>query len=135
MIDQLIQSIPTDMYIGGGWTPSSDGEQFDVRNPATEAVIASVANGTAVDAVSSAGPNWANRSPRDRSEILRKAYDLMVDRREDYATVISLEEGKTRAEGLGEADYAAGFFRWYAEEAGRIITLFPAQELFVANKY
>ena len=125
MIDQLIQSIPTDMYIGGGWTPSSDGERFDVRDPATEAVIASVANGTAVDAVSavdaasSAGPHWANRSPRDRSEILRKAYDLMIDRREDYATVISREEGKTRAEGLGEADYAAGFFRWYAEEAVR----------------
>ncbi len=125
IIDQLIQKIPTDLYIGGKWIPSSDGERFDVFDPATEAAISSIANGTAADAVAavdaaySAGPDWASRSPRERSEILHKAFELMIDRREDYATVIPREEGKTRAEGLGEVDYAAGFMRWYAEEAVR----------------
>ena len=125
MTEQLIKSIPTDLYINGKWVPASDGAQFDVYDPATELKIASVASATAEDAITAvdaayeAGVKWAARSPRERGEILRKAFELMVERSDDYARVISCEEGKTYAEALGEVAYAAEFFRWYAEEAPR----------------
>lgn len=125
MSDKLIKSISTDLYINGQWQPSSDGACFDVYDPATEQAIASVSSATAEDALAAveaahnAGPAWAARSTRERAEILRKAYELMVERRDEYARVISREEGKTYAEGLGEVAYAAEFFRWYAEEAPR----------------
>ena len=125
MTEQLIKSIPTDLYINGTWVPASDGAQFDVYDPATELKIASVASATAEDAIAAvdaaykAGVKWAAHSPRERGEILRKAFEIMVDRRDDYAKVISREEGKTYAEALGEVAYAAEFFRWYAEEAPR----------------
>ena len=125
MSEDLINSVPTDLYIGGKWLPASDGNTFDVRDPATQCVIASVACGTAedalaaVDAAYDAGAEWAARSPRERAEVLRKAYELMTERRDDYANIISREEGKTYAEALGEVAYAAEFFRWYSEEAVR----------------
>lgn len=125
MSEVLINSVPTELYIGGKWVPASDGNTFDVRDPATEGVIASVACATAkdataaVDAAHEAGVEWAARSPRERAEVLRKAYDLMIERRDEYAKIISREEGKTYAEGLGEVAYAAEFFRWYSEEAPR----------------
>lgn len=125
MTDALIRNIPTGLYIDGQWTPSSDGKEFEVYDPATGEVVASVACATAEDVLAAvasaneAGSSWAARSPRDRAEILRKAYELMVERREEYAKVISREEGKTYAEGLGEVAYAGEFFRWYSEEAPR----------------
>jgi succinate-semialdehyde dehydrogenase/glutarate-semialdehyde dehydrogenase len=125
MSDQLIQSIPTDLYIGGDWRASSDGERFDVFDPATEEVIASVASASAEDATAAvaaayeAGKDWAARPPMERADILWNSYELMIDRSEKYATVMSREEGKTFAEGMGEANYAAGFLRWFAEEAVR----------------
>lgn len=125
MSDKLIRSIPTGLYINGEWRDSSSGERFDVRDPATEEVIATVASATAADAIAAvtaahnAASQWAARAPVERADILRKCYDLMINRREDYATVISREEGKTFAEGIGEVTYAAGFLRWFAEEAVR----------------
>jgi succinate-semialdehyde dehydrogenase/glutarate-semialdehyde dehydrogenase len=125
MSDQLIHSIPTDLYIAGEWRPSSDGKRFDVRDPATEETIASVASASAEDAIAAvtaayeAGKDWAARPPAERSDILWNAYELMIERSGEYATVMSREEGKTFAEGLGEASYAAGFLRWFAEEAVR----------------
>jgi succinate-semialdehyde dehydrogenase/glutarate-semialdehyde dehydrogenase len=125
MSDQLIQSIPTDLYIGGDWRASSDGERFDVCDPATEEVIASVASASAEDATAAvaaayeAGKDWAARPPMERADILWNSYELMIDRSEKYATVMSREEGKTFAEAMGEANYAAGFLRWFAEEAVR----------------
>jgi succinate-semialdehyde dehydrogenase/glutarate-semialdehyde dehydrogenase len=125
MNEQVIKNIPTDLYIGGEWRPSSDGERFDVRDPATEEVIASVASASAEDATDAvaaaheAGMDWATRPPMERADILWNSYELMVERGEEYATVMSREEGKTFAEGLGEANYAAGFLRWFAEEAVR----------------
>jgi succinate-semialdehyde dehydrogenase/glutarate-semialdehyde dehydrogenase len=123
--DKLIQSIPTGLYIGGEWRDSIGGDRFDVCDPATEEVIASVASANAADATAAvtaadeAGPAWAARAPIERADILRKSFDLMVARREQYATVISREEGKTLAEGMGEVNYAASFLRWFAEEAVR----------------
>jgi succinate-semialdehyde dehydrogenase/glutarate-semialdehyde dehydrogenase len=125
MSDKLISSIPTNLYIGGQWVPSADGHSIAVVDPATEQVIAEVASGSAADATSAvdaafaAGAEWSATAPRVRAEILRKAFELMTERRHEIATIISREEGKTLAEGLGEVAYAAEFFRWYAEEAPR----------------
>ena len=130
MSDKLISSIPTDLYIGGKWVPSADGNRIPVVDPATEEVIAEVASGavadatSAVDAAFAAGEEWAATAPRVRAEVLRKSFELMTARKEDLATIISREEGKTLAEGLGEVAYAAEFFRWYAEEAPRTMGQF-----------
>jgi len=130
MSDKLISSIPTDLYIGGQWVPSADGNRISVVDPATEQVIADVASGAtadatrAVDAAFEAAAEWAATSPRARAEVLRQAFELMMVRKEDLATIISREEGKTLAEALGEVAYAAEFFRWYAEEAPRTMGQF-----------
>ena len=127
MSDQLIQSVPKQLFIGGLWVDSQDGGKINIIDPATEKVIACVASGTpddatrAVDAAYEAGAGWAATAPRERAEILRAAFELLSANREDLALIISREEGKTRAEGLGEMDYAAEFFRWHAEEAPRIM--------------
>jgi succinate-semialdehyde dehydrogenase/glutarate-semialdehyde dehydrogenase len=113
----------TDLFIGGKWIPSQD--RFDVLDPATGDVIASVADGSvddaiaAVDAAAAAGPSWAATAPRARSEILRSAFELMTARSAELAKLISLENGKARVDARGEVAYAAEFFRWYAEEAVR----------------
>ena len=125
MTDKLISSIPTDLHIGGQWVPSSDGARIDVVDPATEEVIANVASGSAADATRAveaayeAGPAWAATSPRERGEVLRNAFNMLTERRVEFAKIISREEGKTLAEGLGEVDYAVEFFRWFGEEAPR----------------
>ena len=130
MSDQLIQSVPKQLFIGGQWVDSQDGASIDVIDPATEKVNASVASGTpddatrAVDAAHAAAAGWAATAPRERAEILRVAFELLTANREDLAVLISREEGKTRDEGLGEVTYAAEFFRWYAEEAPRIMGQF-----------
>jgi len=125
MNQQLINSVPTNLYIGGEWRDASDGGRFDVYNPADEEVLASVASATvedaiaAVDAADAAFADWAGRSPRERGEILRKAFELFSARKEDFARLITMENGKARADAMGEATYSAEFFRWYAEEAVR----------------
>ncbi|AHD12023.1 MULTISPECIES: NAD-dependent succinate-semialdehyde dehydrogenase [Phaeobacter] len=125
----------TDLYINGTWTKGTSGERFDVINPATEAVLASVASAdiadadAALDAAEAAMKDWAARTPRQRSEVLRKAWELMTARLDEFAHLITLENGKARADALGEATYAAEFFRWFAEEAVRadgMITHAPA---------
>ena len=116
----------TDLYIDGNWVPSQSAQRFDVMNPATEDVIASVASADvfdadlALNAASTAMQEWAARSPRDRSEVLRKAWELMTARLPEFARLITLENGKANADAMGEANYAAEFFRWFAEEAVRV---------------
>ena len=116
----------TNLYIDGNWVPSQSAQRFDVMNPATEDVIASVASADifdadlALDAASTAMQEWAARSPRDRSEVLRKAWELMTARLPEFARLITLENGKANADAMGEATYAAEFFRWFAEEAVRV---------------
>ncbi len=127
--------LKTDLYIGGAWREGADGARFDVLNPADETVIASVASAeiadadAALDAAQAAFAEWAGRTPRARSEILRRAWELMTERQEEFARLITLENGKARADAMGEAAYAAEFFRWFAEEAVRadgLITRGPA---------
>ena len=115
----------TNLYINGQWREGAQGERFDVVNPADETILASVASATvqdamaALDAAEAAFAEWANRTPRERSVVLRKAYDLMIAQLDDFAKLITLENGKARADALGEASYAAEFFRWFSEEAVR----------------
>lgn len=114
-----------DLYIDSTWRPGSGGERFDVLNPVDQTLLASVASASeddaiaALDAAQRAFPDWAGLKPRDRGEILRKAFELMHDRLEDIARLITLENGKARADAMGEATYAAEFFRWFSEEAVR----------------
>lgn len=116
----------TDLYINGDWRPGAAGLRFDVLNPADESVLASVASAEVADAqdalnaAQSAMADWAARTPRQRSEVLRRAFELMTTRVEDFARLITLENGKARADALGEVAYAAEFFRWFAEEAVRV---------------
>ncbi|WP_087530610.1 NAD-dependent succinate-semialdehyde dehydrogenase, partial [Nocardioides sp. XL1] len=120
-----IPDLPLDLCVGGKEVPASDGGRFDVLDPATGAVLTSVANGTVedalacVDAADAAAAAWAATAPRERSEILRKAFELMRERADELAHLISLENGKALADARGEVAYAAEFFRWYAEEAVR----------------
>ncbi len=125
----------TELYIDGRWREASDGARFDVVNPADESVIASVASATvedataALDAADGAFADWAGRTPRERSEILRNAFELFRARLDDFARLITIENGKARADAMGEATYAAEFFRWFSEEAVRAdgrITRAPA---------
>jgi len=115
----------TDLYIDGEWHKGSSGERFDIINPATEEVITSVASAdipdadAALDAAEAAMKEWATRTPRARSEVLRKAWELMTARLPEFARLITLENGKANADAMGEATYAAEFFRWFAEEAVR----------------
>ncbi|HEY2644102.1 MAG TPA: NAD-dependent succinate-semialdehyde dehydrogenase [Galbitalea sp.] len=115
------------LYIDGASGEASTGDRFDVVNPATGAVIASVANAgvedalLAVRAAERALPGWSAVAPRDRAEILRKAFELMRDRSEDLAQLIVLENGKSLADARGEVSYAAEFFRWYSEETVRLL--------------
>src|SRR5262249_21873979 len=125
MYDNLLANVPTDLWIGGKWRKSSDNARFDVIDPATENTIASVASATvddamaAVDAASDAFPGWAAQKPRERAEILRKSYELIMRDGERLAKLITLENGKALSDSRGEVAYAAEFFRWYAGEAGR----------------
>jgi succinate-semialdehyde dehydrogenase/glutarate-semialdehyde dehydrogenase len=125
MYDNLLANVPTDLWIGGKWKKASDNGRFDVIDPATEKTIASVASATvedakaAVDAAEAAFEGWAGRKPRERAEILRKAYDLIMRDAERFAKLITLENGKALPDSRSEVAYAAEFFRWYAEEAVR----------------
>jgi len=116
---------PTDLFLGGKWVPASSGGRFDVHDPSTGNVIASVADGTvedaiaAVDAADAAAADWAATAPRQRAEILRRAFELMTARKGELARLISLENGKALTDAAGEVAYAAEFFRWYSEEAVR----------------
>ncbi|WP_076999928.1 NAD-dependent succinate-semialdehyde dehydrogenase [Variovorax sp. KK3] len=121
-----IDTMPTDLFIGGAFRPSSSAKRIDVYDPASEKVIASVADATtedalaAVEAASAAAEAWAATAPRKRSTILMRCFELMTRDAEKLAQLITMENGKALADARGEVAYAAEFFRWYAEEAVRI---------------
>jgi succinate-semialdehyde dehydrogenase/glutarate-semialdehyde dehydrogenase len=125
--DNLLANVPTDLYIGGKWKKASDNGRFDVIDPATENKVASVASATvedaraAIDAAEAAFEGWAKKKPRERGEILRKAWDLTMRDAERLAKLITIENGKALSDSRSEVAYAAEFFRWYAEEAVRNI--------------
>ena len=122
----LLASIPSGLFIGGEWTDATGARTFDVRDPATGAVIKTIADATpedgmrALDAAVAAQDAWAATPPRTRSDILRRAFDLVQERKEDLALVMTLEMGKPLAEARGEVAYGGEFLRWFSEEAVRI---------------
>lgn len=121
-----IASIRTGLLIGGQWRDAVGGRVFDVENPATGEVLAAVADADPADgdaalaAAVGAQASWARTAPRYRSEILRRAYDLVMSRQDWLAEVMTLEMGKPLAEAKGEVAYAAEFLRWFSEEAVRV---------------
>jgi succinate-semialdehyde dehydrogenase / glutarate-semialdehyde dehydrogenase len=114
------------LLIGGQWREADSGARFPVEDPADGSTITDVADADAgdatdaLDAAVAAQAAWAATPPRERGEILRRAFELITERKEDFGRLISLEMGKTTAEGIGEVTYGAEFFRWFAEEAARI---------------
>jgi succinate-semialdehyde dehydrogenase/glutarate-semialdehyde dehydrogenase len=121
----LLDKVPNRLYIGGDWVDGSAGH-FDVSDPSTGRVIrtiadASVEDGTvALDAAVAASAGWAATPPRQRGEILRGAFDLLQERRDEFALLMTLEMGKPLAESKGEVAYGGEFLRWFSEEAVRI---------------
>ncbi len=125
--DELIGWFTHDLVIDGVSRAASTGERFEVHNPATGEVITSVASASAADALVAvraaerALPLWSKTSPRERAEVLRKAFELLRERSDLLARLIVLENGKSLADARGEMAYATEFFRWYSEEAVRLI--------------
>jgi len=123
---ELLAKVPDRLFIGGEWVESTSGRSIDVLDPATSLVIktiadASVEDGTAaMDAAAATQDSWAATAPRVRGEILRRAFDLLQERKEEFALLMTLEMGKPLAEARGEVAYGGEFLRWFSEEAVRI---------------
>ncbi|HLI31997.1 MAG TPA: NAD-dependent succinate-semialdehyde dehydrogenase [Solirubrobacteraceae bacterium] len=121
-----LASVRKQLLIGGTWRPGEGGRSIAVEDPASGETIAEVADATlaearaALGAAADAQAGFAAMAPRERGEILRRAYERMIAERERIALLMSLEMGKTLAESDAEVLYAAEFFRWFAEEAVRI---------------
>ncbi|WP_454778428.1 NAD-dependent succinate-semialdehyde dehydrogenase [Georgenia muralis] len=123
--ETLLGSLNTGLYIDGAWRDASSGRRFAVEDPATGEVLTTVADATADDALAAldaahrAQASWARTAPRERSEILRRAFETVTARADDLALLMTLEMGKPLAEARAEATYGAEFLRWFAEEAVR----------------
>ena len=122
----VLDAVPTGLFVGGTWRPAASGATLAVDDPATGKTLVEVADASpddgraALDAAVAAQPGFAALPPRERGEILRRAYELIMSRVDDLALLMTLEMGKPLAESKGEVTYAAEFFRWFAEEAVRI---------------
>jgi succinate-semialdehyde dehydrogenase/glutarate-semialdehyde dehydrogenase len=122
----IVDSVPRGLFIGGEWRDASGGETLDVEDPSTGEAIAAVADATpddakaALDACCAVQEEWAAHPPRERGEILRRAFEALAERTDELAVLMTLEMGKPVAESKAEIAYAAEFFRWFAEEAVRI---------------
>ncbi|MQA82944.1 MAG: aldehyde dehydrogenase family protein [Streptosporangiales bacterium] len=122
----VVDAVRKDLFIDGAWRPAEDGRTFKVEDPSTGKVLCAVADASpkdgvaALDAAVAAQPEWAATPPRERSEILRRSYEALMDRQDELGLLMTLEMGKPLAEAKGEIAYAAEFFRWFAEEAVRI---------------
>ncbi|HSU02011.1 MAG TPA: aldehyde dehydrogenase family protein, partial [Nocardioides sp.] len=122
----VIETVPRQLLIGGRWVDAAGGATFEVTNPADDSVLASIADATPADgeralaAAAAAQKEWAATEPRTRGEVLRSAFELLTERADDFARLMTLEMGKTLAEARGEVTYGAEFFRWFSEEAVRI---------------
>ncbi|MFQ6330501.1 NAD-dependent succinate-semialdehyde dehydrogenase [Nocardia sp. NBC_01009] len=122
---ELLQSVPTQLWIGGP-VDATGGGTFEVHNPATGEVLTHVADATpadavrALDAADAAQADWAATSARERGEILRAVFEAITARAEEFALLMTLEMGKALPESRNEVRYGAEFFRWFSEEAVRV---------------
>jgi succinate-semialdehyde dehydrogenase/glutarate-semialdehyde dehydrogenase len=123
---ELLAKVPTGLYIDGKWVQGHGEQQINVEDPATGKTLLTIANATAEDgmaamnAAANVQEKWAKTSPRERAEILRRTFEIVRERSEEFATIISLEMGKPLAEARGEVTYGNEFVRWFSEEAARI---------------
>ncbi|MDX6260810.1 MAG: succinate-semialdehyde dehydrogenase / glutarate-semialdehyde dehydrogenase [Kribbellaceae bacterium] len=123
---EVVEACPTELFIAGKWRPAEGGKTLAVEDPATGTTLCQVADASpadglaALDSAVAAQAEWAATAPRERGEILRRTYELMTERADELALLMTLEMGKPVAESKGEIAYAAEFFRWFAEEAVRI---------------
>ncbi len=123
---EVVEACPTELFIGGKWQAAAGGKTLAVEDPSTGTTLCEVADASpadglaALDAAVAAQADWAATAPRERGEILRRTYELMTERADELALLMTLEMGKPVAESKGEIAYAAEFFRWFAEEAVRI---------------
>jgi succinate-semialdehyde dehydrogenase / glutarate-semialdehyde dehydrogenase len=123
---EVLESVPKQLLIGGEWRDAGEGGTLAVEDPATGEALTEVADArpddakAALDAAVAAQAEWAEHPPRERGEILRRAFESLTERKEELGLLMTLEMGKPVAESEAEIAYAAEFFRWYAEEAVRI---------------
>jgi succinate-semialdehyde dehydrogenase/glutarate-semialdehyde dehydrogenase len=121
----VLDQVPKQLYIGGEWRDGAKGT-LAVEDPSTAETLVEVADASvedakaALDAAVDAGPEFAAMAPRERGEILRRAFEAIIERQDELALLMTLEMGKTIRESKAEIAYAAEFFRWYSEEAVRI---------------
>src|SRR5947207_3535746 len=117
---QVVDSVPKQLFIGGEWRDGSEGGTIPVEDPATQETIAEIADATvddafkALEAAVAAQAEFGAMSPMERGEILRRAYEAMMERADDLALLMTLEMGKPVAEWKAEIVYAAGCSCWYA---------------------
>ena len=122
----LLGHVPDGLYIGGQWRPATGGRTFAVTDPSTgetvkEIADASVEDGVAaLDAASEAFPSWSTTPARHRAEILRRAFELLTERKDDFALLMTIEMGKPLKESAGEVTYGGEFLRWFSEEAAHV---------------
>jgi succinate-semialdehyde dehydrogenase / glutarate-semialdehyde dehydrogenase len=122
---RVVDNVPNGLYIGGEWRDATASATLEVRDPSTAEVICEVADASpddgaaALAAAADAQPDWAARPPRERGEILRRAFHALLDQQDDLALLMTLEMGKPVAESRTEVAYAAEFLRWFSEEAVR----------------
>ncbi|MCW2998212.1 MAG: NAD-dependent succinate-semialdehyde dehydrogenase [Solirubrobacterales bacterium] len=130
----VLEAVPHDLYIGGAWRSARGGGTIAVEDPSTGETLCEVADATvddaraALDAAVAAGAAWRATAPRERGDVLRVAYDLIKERTDDLALLMTLEMGKPISESKAEITYANNFLRWYAEEAVRINGRFTVNE-------
>jgi succinate-semialdehyde dehydrogenase/glutarate-semialdehyde dehydrogenase len=123
---RVVDAAPKGLFIGGEWRDSSSGKTLDVEDPSTEQALCAIADATsedataALDAACDAAASWAATPPRDRGEILRRTFELMNERADDLALLMTLEMGKPLAESRSEIVYASEFIRWFSEQSVRI---------------
>jgi succinate-semialdehyde dehydrogenase/glutarate-semialdehyde dehydrogenase len=123
---ELLAGVPSQLYINGQWVDGSSGKTLEVKDPSTGRVIKVVADATpedgiyALDAAAAVQEEWAATPPRVRGELLRKAFELVQERKDEFALLMTLEMGKPLAEAIGEVNYGSEFLRWFGEEAVRI---------------
>jgi len=123
---EIVGAVRPQLFIGGQWRDGAEGASIAVEDPATGETLVEVADATVDDAKAALGAaheafkTWRDHPPRERGDILRRAYDAITERADDLALLMTLEMGKPVAESKAEIAYAANFFRWYAEEAVRI---------------
>ena len=123
---ELLAKVPTGLYIDGKWVQGHGAAPINVEDPATGKTLLTIANASpedgmaAMKAAADVQEKWAKTAPRERAEILRRTFEIVRDRAEEFATIISLEMGKPLAEARGEVTYGNEFVRWFSEEAARI---------------